>query len=226
MTPAFRQIPTLLSAPIADIEDVEPGDICLVGLVDDQADRAFGARFAARQLRYASRLDGEPASADAQGRVLDLGDLNVFPLERERNEQALSRQIEAIVAKAAVPVVVGGAFTLAPLFRQVFERAAGREVATVTLPADDGTRVFTAPASDIVVMLDIAAHARAAAAASRPLARFRRQIEALPPPAIRAVQLTGLTPDLDLSGRCQSAFALHILSFIVAHLLKAGPQCR
>lgn len=221
--PSFRPIPSLLGAPIADIDDVSRGDLCMVGLFEDHADTTdFGARFAARQIRYASQSDTDPGPAPPGVRVLDLGDLNVFPLERERNNSALMRQLKSIIGKGAVPVVVGGAFSMHSLMRQALEHAAARKVALVDLPAA-ATGVGAADHRDLIVLtVNLSRWDHLAIGQEKPLAHLRQAIEALPPKSIGAVHLTGLAPDLDLCGRQETSLGHHILKTVVAHLRKAG----
>lgn len=223
----FRQIPTLLGAPTADIEDVRPGDICMVGLFEDHADsEGFGARFAARQIRYAGAVDDVELTGIGLPRVLDLGDLNVFPVERERNDRALLRQVGAMLEAGAVPIVVGGCFTLAPLIQVCLQQACRCGVFLMELPALDRNRMPTGSASTVVLTINLAALHSSTTRAERPLALLKDQISALPPHSVRLVHLTGLSPDLDLSGRHEAALGQHVLAFTVAHLRKAGDQCR
>ncbi len=221
--PSFRPIPSLLGAPIADIDDVRRGDVCLAGLFEDHADATdFGARFAARQIRYASQGDADPSLTSAGVRVLDLGDLNVFPLERERNNSALMRQFRSIIGKGAVPVVVGGAFAMGPLMQHSLEHAAARKVALVDLPAA-ATKVVATDDSDLIVLtVDLSTLDQSAISREKPLAHLRKAIEALPPKSIGAVHLTGLAPDLDLCGRHAASLGHHVLALVIAHLRKAG----
>ena len=61
-----------------------------------------GQRYLARQLRYASRPDNAPANA------IDLGDVNVFPLEPNKHFSAVISQCEAVLETGARMVLVGG----------------------------------------------------------------------------------------------------------------------
>jgi hypothetical protein len=222
-TPAFRQIASLLGAPIADIEDVRSGDICLVGLFEDHADDLhFGARFAARQIRYASVDEGRIGQDPRKARVLDLGDLNVFPLERERNREALIRQLAAVTEKNAVAVIVGGAFDMQPVMQIVLGRGGSRDVLGIRLPEPDPDDLRVEHRGPIALTIDMSCDLRSVFARERPLARLRRAIDRVPPALVRAVHLTGLAPELDLCGRHESGLGHHVLGLVAAHLQKAG----
>ncbi|MCA3624845.1 MAG: arginase family protein [Methylobacterium sp.] len=220
--PTLAQIASLLGAPIAELEAVRPGDICLVGLFEDHADGLhFGARFAARQIRYASQAERATPSAGIAPGILDLGDFNVFPLERERNRAALIRQIAALVERGAVPVIVGGAFAMGPILQQVLCRKEPGDVRHIRLPAANEPTMPSDGTHRMAVTIDMAAWQQGAPAGERPLAKLRCAIEGLPPQRIGAAHLTGLAPELDLCGRHESSLGRLVLEFLVAHLRKA-----
>jgi hypothetical protein len=220
--PSFWPIPSLLGAPIADIDDVRRGDVCLVGLFEDHADATdFGARFAARQIRYASQGDEGPSHTSAGVRILDLGDLNVFPLERERNDSALMRQLKSIFGKGAVPVVVGGAFPMGPLMWQALEQETARHALLLDLPAAYPEGAAANDCDLIVLTIDLSRWDQLLITREKPLAHLRQAIEALSPKSIGAVHVTGLTPDLDLCGRQETSLGHHVLKIVVTHLRKA-----
>lgn len=221
--PLFRPIPSLLGAPIADIDDVRRGDVCLVGLFEDHADATdFGARFAARQIRYASQSDTDPSPAPPGVRILDIGDLNVFPLERERNHNALMRQLKSIIGKGALPVVVGGAFAMGPLMQQALEQETAWHAVLLDLPGT-ANEVVAANNRDLIVLtVDLSRWDQLVITREMPLAHLRQAVEALPRKSIGAVHLTGLAPDLDLCGRQETSLGHHVLKIVVTHLRKAG----
>ena len=76
----FDMIPSFLGVPVGDLEDSAQTDRSrLSGYFCDNLDQpAAGQRYLARQLRYASRPGRAPAGA------IDLGDVNVFPLEPDK----------------------------------------------------------------------------------------------------------------------------------------------
>lgn len=223
LAPTFRPIPSLLGAPIADIDEVRPGDICMLGLFEDHADATgFGARFAARQIRYASQGDAAAGLGLSSARLLDLGDLNVFPLERERNSAALMRQLVAIIGKGAVPVVVGGYFAMAPVMRAALKQVTGRTAIGLHLPAGDRLEHGVIGSDLVALTIDLASLTASVPGTMRPLARLRQAIETVAPGSIGAVHLMGLAPELDLCGRHDSDLGRHVLHLIVSHLSKAG----
>jgi hypothetical protein len=224
--PETRENATFLGAPVGDLEDLAPGDIALAGLFMEHGDPgSFGARFAARQIRYASRPaygmapgQGAPWGGRAgRGRLFDVGDLNVFPLEPERQRAALERQLAALLATGARPVVVGGAMCL----QQIAATAAARlhgpgSLRAVVLRAE----ACTAPlpdAGELFVTVDVAG-LFAAAPAPRPKTRLLAAIRSLPADRVRAAHLTGLAPDLDLSGRHDTSAGALMLDALVRHL--------
>lgn len=221
--PNFRPVASLLGAQIADLADVLPGDLCLVGLFDDHSDSLhFGARFAARQIRYASLVEGRIFQPAGQPRVLDLGDLNVFPLERERNRDALVRQVGAIVECSAVPIIVGGAFDMGGLMQDILGRHTGGDVACIRLPALGARSMPRDHRRPIALTVDMSLWEQSLFRDERPLAKLRNEIEVLVAPCIRAVYLTGIAPELDLCGRHESSLGDHVLRLIVAHLRRVG----
>jgi arginase family enzyme len=224
--PETREHATFLGAPVGDLEDLAPGDIALAGLFMEHGDPSgFGARFAARQIRYASRPaygmapGPRPPSGRiaGRGRLFDVGDLNVFPLEPERQRAALERQLTALLATGACAVVVGGAMCLHEIAATAAARLHGsRTLRAVVLRAE----ACTAPlpdAGDLFVTVDVAG-LFAAAPAPRPKARLLEAIRSLPAHRVRAAHLCGLAPDLDLSGRHDTAAATLMLAALVRHL--------
>lgn len=198
----LRPVPTLLGAPAAELEELQPDEVALLGLFLDHGDpQRFGARFAARQIRYASAT----ARTSAVAHCRDLGDLNVFPLEPARNRAALARQLGLIRAAGGKPVLVGG-----------------RLPADCLLPAllPDCRPWFPGeprPAGPLAVTLDLAA-LRWPGVAPRPLTGLLDALRAVPPAAIAAAHLTGLAPDLDEAGAVETSLGLHVLQALVGHM--------
>lgn len=111
--PRLRPASTFFGAPVADIEDLRPGDIAAVGIYCDHFSAGRpGGRFAARQLRYASTVRRTPAPSG----IVDLGDFNVFPLEPQRTHDILSEQARRIFATGAKLFAIGGDFSVSPAF--------------------------------------------------------------------------------------------------------------
>ena len=111
--PHLRPAATFFGAPVADIEDLRPGDIAAVGVYCDHFSAGRpGGRFAARQLRYSSTALRTPAPSG----VVDLGDFNVFPLEPQRTHDILSDQARRLFATGAKLFAIGGDFSVTPAF--------------------------------------------------------------------------------------------------------------
>lgn len=109
----LRPASTFFGAPVADIEDLAPGDIAAVGVYCDHfSDGRPGGRFAARQFRYAST----ETTASAPHTVFDLGDFNVFPLEPERTHDILCEQSQRIFTTGAKLFAIGGDYSVSPAF--------------------------------------------------------------------------------------------------------------
>jgi hypothetical protein len=214
--PTLVGIPTFLGARIADIEQLEPNWIAMVGLfLDHGCSTSFGARFAARQIRYASAEYAAPLAAETLARCVDLGDLNVFPLEPDRQAAALKRQIGAIVATGAIPVVVGGR----PLGSLLGAYSGLEQTVTLGKDVDFGSEAMRA-----ALQIDL----NDALCWKAPPGAFRRVVDAvsrLPAHRIGAVHLTGVAPALDIDGRRAAAFAVGMLDATVRMLAGCRP-CR
>lgn len=215
-SPVFGGIPTFLGTRIADIEQIGPATIALVGLFLDHGGRAaFGSRFAARQIRYASTDITTRLAPETLDRCVDLGDLNVFPLEPERQEAAFRRQIGAIASTGAVPVLIGGRPLDAPLGTY-----AGLENTMTLNEAAVPTR-FTTPAA---LQIDLA-KAMSWKAQPGAFGRLAGAISGLPADKIGAVHLAGIAPELDVDGRRISTFAAELLATTV-QMLAGACTCR
>ena len=114
----FVSVSTLLGAPAGDLEDLNAGKVALAGLYCDHFGGAEpGARLAARQIRYACShfaRAARGARARVAANVIDIGDLNVFPLEPAKNFSALSDQTVRIAATGAKLLAIGGDYSLTP----------------------------------------------------------------------------------------------------------------
>lgn len=201
--PSVRPLPTLLGAPQGTLADLAPGDVCLMGLFMDHGGR-FGARFAARQLRYASI--GRTASPNCR----DIGDLNVFPLEPDRHNDAIRSQVEMVVAQGGRLVVVGGDADLSAAFRSVLGAA-------VAWDLPDKPPVV-APGAGLTV--DAGRLVHGVPRWIRPLTAFRAGLDSLGRPG--ALHLRGIAPALGTSDRWQASLGLHLLACLVDRM--AGPQ--
>ena len=209
--PRLLPVPSFLCAPTGDIEQLRAGDVAMAGLFLDHGDPAgHGKRFAARQVRYACALERIRASV----RCMDLGDLNVFPLEPARQEEALRRQVAAIAATGAVPVLVGGRRLALPL-------GAYAGAAATVEPSQD--HAGWPSAGPLAVVVDIAP-SLAPMAPPRSLAALRAAIRAIPARRVVAVHVTGVAPGLDLDGRRDASVAARVLQVVADHV-GGGTSC-
>ena len=114
----IRPAPSLLNARAGDLADIGPGTVALAGVYCDHfSGGAPGGRFAPRQLRYAEwpALGGTLQHFEG---LVDVGDLNVYPLNAAKTAQSLTRQARAIRATGARALFVGGDYSTTPaLFR-------------------------------------------------------------------------------------------------------------
>ncbi|MBI4337985.1 MAG: agmatinase family protein [Chloroflexi bacterium] len=121
--PAFAGILTMLRAPKAEVEDLKEGMVAILGVPYDLSTTGrIGARFGPRSMRetatyYASHIErgdlievttGQVLVAPKELRLVDLGDLNVYPVDWPKTEAALREAIARILERGAFPVVLGG----------------------------------------------------------------------------------------------------------------------
>ena len=227
---ATSGIATLLGAPIAEIEALAPGDIALVGLFMDHGDsRGFGARFAARQIRYASRRaycmgPAMSTSIASSTRVFDLGDLNVFPLEPARQREALERQFRLLLGTGARLVVVGGAMQLDEIMIRAASQCADlAELRPVTIAGTDRPEMIS---QDLQLFASVdLTHFLGPSCGTRPKAQLLASIRALPASRVRVAHVLGLAPELDLTARNETAVAVLALDSLVRHLQTGATAC-
>ena len=221
--PATRGHASLLGAPVGDLEDLAPGDVGLVGLFMDHGDECgFGARFAARQIRYASRPAygmAPPATAPtaARGRLFDLGDLNVFPLEPMRHREALERQFFAVLGTGARIIVVGGSMRLEAIMATATRHLPHAAALHAVVVDGSEPSVAIPPVGHLFATVDLS-RLFEPAAAGRPKTRMLNAIRSLPAERVLAAHLTGLAPELDLSARHDTSAAALMLDALVRHL--------
>lgn len=211
----FESIPSFLGLPVGDLEDLEVGQIALAGyFCDNLSQPRPGQRYLARQLRYASQRGDAPANA------LDLGDLNVFPLEPEKHVAAVTRQCSLVLGAGARLVLIGGdASGLASLSRAA-EQVMDAKVSVRSL-SDQGSDEGT---GDKPVILSVDLKALGAAWLSQP-----RQLNGLSPAEminrieavsgeIVAAAVFGLAPALDARGDAELRASLAIVQAVVRRL--------
>ena len=121
--PAFAGILTMLRAPHVEVEDLEEGMIAVLGVTYDLSSTSrIGSRFGPRNMRETSTYyAGHIARGDMievttkkklvapkEGKIVDLGDVNVYPVEWPKTEAALRSAMTQIMDKGAFPVILGG----------------------------------------------------------------------------------------------------------------------
>ena len=113
---SMLSVPSFFGAPIGDIEDLSEGKIAVAGLFCDHFSAGEpGARYAARQLRYASLpvLTHRPNIAPANN-IIDVGELNIFPIEPQKTLSILKEQSFRIHQTGAKLLTLGGDYSLIP----------------------------------------------------------------------------------------------------------------
>lgn len=110
----FRPVPSLLGARAGDLPDIGRGSIALAGVFCDHfGGGAPGGRFSARQVRYA-QWPALGNSRNSSQYIVDVGDLNVYPLDALKTAESLERQARAIRETGAKCLFVSGDFSNTP----------------------------------------------------------------------------------------------------------------
>ncbi len=216
----FDAIPSFLGATVGDLEDIVPGQVALAGYFCDNLDRpAPEQRYLARQLRYASRPGMAPANA------IDLGDVNVFPLEPAKHFSAVQSQCAAVLKTGARMVLIGGDSSGLKALRVAARNVSGADVTVVSV-AEGNTRNLHKKQP---VILSIDLHELAGTWVSHPQrliglspAQMIALIDAAPGNIIGAA-LFGLAPALDSRGQTETHAALAIFQTLAARLEKGAP---
>ena len=116
VTFSMQSVPSFFGAPIGDIEDLSEEKIALTGLFCDHFSGGEpGARYAARQLRYASLpLLTHGPNISPPKNIIDVGELNVFPIEPHKTQSILKEQSLRIHQTGAKLLALGGDYSLIP----------------------------------------------------------------------------------------------------------------
>lgn len=213
----FDTIPSFLGAPIGDLEDLVPGKVAIAGyFCDNLARPTAGQRYLARQLRYASRPDMAPANA------VDLGDVNVFPLERNKHFSAVISQCVAVLETGARMVLVGGDSSGLKALGIAARQVTGADVPIVeVIGGIAGNLPHTQPVIMSVDLQELAgkwvSHPRRLTGMSP--AQMITRIDATPGNVIAAA-VFGLAPALDTRGRTETGAALAVLQAVADRLEK------
>ena len=119
-------IPTFMRAPLCSLEDLQPGALALVGVPYDYACGSRpGARWGPGAIRQSSLYfdhflipepdqnfidisTGKEFCLKGDIQVVDLGDVELFPMDVERTMETISGFIQQVMNKRAIPIVMGG----------------------------------------------------------------------------------------------------------------------
>ena len=215
----FDAIPSFLGMPVGDLEDLVPGQVAMAGYFCDNLDRpAAEQRYLARQLRYASQSGKPPANA------IDLGDVNVFPLEPDKHFSAVVSQCEAVLETGARMVLVGGDSSGLKALGIATQKVTGADVPVI--PVTGGVVGQLSHAQPVILSVDLqelagkwVSHPRRLTGMSP--AQMIAQIDTTPG-NVTAAAVFGLAPALDDRGRTESCAALAILQAVTERLEKGA----
>ena len=151
--PPYPETPgilTFLGVPEGDVEHLREGMVAVAGVSYDLSGAGLiGARFAPRAYRETSQyyagafardemveiITGDRMKRPGRLRILDLGDLTVYPLDWPRTEAALREAMGEIARQGALPVILGGDhFITGPLvqgFADAVRERTGRPIGYV-----------------------------------------------------------------------------------------------
>lgn len=112
----LRPPATFFGAKVGGLEDLGPERIACCGIYCDHfSEGEPGARFLARQFRYCS---SDPWLRNSLGFsndfLIDVGDLNVYPLEPERLQTSLREQVARLVQTRARILFANADFSITP----------------------------------------------------------------------------------------------------------------
>ena len=111
---------TFMRARQGDVEDLEEGIVAVAGVSYDlSCTSRIGSRFGPRAIRTTSRLrPGATISINTgqrmytpdvdKMRMIDVGDLNVYPVDWDKTEASLRDSMAQITRTGALPIILGG----------------------------------------------------------------------------------------------------------------------
>jgi arginase family enzyme len=136
--PVFSGIPSFCRLPQVDRSDLAPGMVAIAGVAFDlTCTGRIGSRFGPRGIReaslyfagYGARGSMVEGSGEQPGspstnmvevsidkmmafpdppRIVDINDLNIYPVDLPRTESAIADAVDEIVSAGALPVILGG----------------------------------------------------------------------------------------------------------------------
>ena len=151
-------IATFMRAPQGSLEDVKPGTFAIVGIPYDYASGSRpGARWGPRAIRESSLFfdyvfgsspdqeyidieTGKTFHFKRDLKIVDLGDVELFPMDVERTTETIAGFIQEVTGKGGLPIILGGDhFVTYPAFcgysRGVNQNSPGKKVGYVHLDA-------------------------------------------------------------------------------------------
>jgi len=215
----FDMIPSFLGVRVGDLEDLMPNQIAIAGYFCDNLDQPVaGQRYLARQLRYASGPDNAPTNA------IDLGDVNVFPLEPEKHFSAVISQCKAVLKTGARMVLVGGDTSGLKALSIAVRNITGEDVPVVSIIGD--ITVNLSKTQPVILSVDLQELASNWTSQPHRLtglspAEMIARIDATKGNVI-AVAIFGLAPALDSRGSTETRAALAILQAVTERLEKGA----
>lgn len=215
----FNMIPSFLGVPVGDLEDLVPGQVAMAGYFCDNLEQPMaGQRYLARQLRYAS----QPRKVATK--AIDLGDVNVFPLERDKHSSIVIAQCVAVLEIGARMVLVGGDASGLKALGAAAKKIIGTDVPLVSITGD--TKGNLPKAQPIIMSVDLIELAGMWMSNPRRLtglspAEMITQISATQGNVIAAA-IFGLAPSLDSRGSTETRAALAILHAVAERLEKGA----
>ncbi len=215
----FDMIPSFLGVRVGDLEDLMPNQIAIAGYFCDNLDQPVaGQRYLARQLRYASGPDNAPTNA------IDLGDVNVFPLEPEKHFSAVISQCKAVLKTGARMVLVGGDTSGLKALSIAVRNITGEDVPVVSIIGD--ITVNLSKTQPVILSVDLQELASNWTSQLHRLtglspAEMIARIDATKGNVI-AVAIFGLAPALDSRGSTETRAALAILQAVTERLEKGA----
>lgn len=115
----YSGIHTFMSSPYVSLEDSAKYDVTVLGVpIDFGSSYRLGSKYGPRDIREYSMLDrvakGKYYDLDSETwiqsddlSICDIGDLNIWPTDPERNSKELIHTVSAI-RKSSLPVILGG----------------------------------------------------------------------------------------------------------------------
>ncbi len=112
----LRPPATFFGAEVGDLADLRRGKVACCGVFCDHFGSGIpGGRFFARQLRYCSSDPWTRAALSINADdIVDVGDLNVYPLEPVRLGAVLRDRVGRIVSAGARPFIASGGSGVSP----------------------------------------------------------------------------------------------------------------